>query len=350
MRDYDHIISAIRSLECGAEPSTDITDMLIEHGCLYLLSKCIYLGKCYYDNSLINQKMQFVNEYFSACNRVFGKMQDMVYALVKGAALSKRAYGETYYRNFGDIDLLIERKNSNEVKNILLEDGFIQGKVIDGRIKPFTREEIIFQSSQSHQTAPFVKELKNSVVDHVNIDLNYDIYWGEINPRADMSDFLNDTKIENINGVNFKGLNKELDFIFLCLHHYKHLNSIYLITEGSINLSLFCDIYYYLKNNKLDIDTLLAYAKSINAENYIYYCAYYTAKIFGESLISDVMEAFYSDEGSRLVDCYGLNDKERKKWNVGFNERLFKDDFPQKFYDSLDDEVKRKVLLNRQNM
>jgi hypothetical protein len=350
MQSYEQIISAIRSLGNGTEPSVDITNMLTEHGCLYLLSKCIYPGRCYCDNSFIDQNKNFVNEYFVECKKIFSEMQNIVYALVKGAVLSKRAYRETYYRNFGDIDLLIERKNASEVKKILLENGFVQGKLIDGKIRPFTRQEIVFQGSQSHQTAPFVKKAKNELVGHINIDLNYDVYWGEMNPSTNLYDFLSGTEIEIINDVRFKALNKEADFLFLCLHQFKHLNSIFLITEGSINLARFCDIYYYIKNNTLNIDSLLAYAKNFNAESYVYYCLHYASEIFGCSKINDAMKAFCSDEGNELLNCYGLNDKERKEWNVDFNERLFNDDFPQIFYDSLDDAEKRKVSLNRQNM
>ena len=350
MIKYDEIISNIRFLDNGVEPLQDITDILKEHRCLYLLSKCTYPNKCYYENSFIGTNTQFVNEYFHECGNVFSRMNNIAYAVMKGAVLSKRAYGDICFRNFGDIDLLVKRENSNEIKNILLEDGFIQGKIIDGGIRPFTRKEIIYQSSQSHQTAPFVKKSKSKIFDYINIDLNFDIYWGEKNSKTDLEVFLNSTELETINNTSFKVLKKELDFIALCLHHYKHINSIYLLTEGSLNLSLFCDIYYYLKNNDLDIDYMLSCAKAIGADKYIFYCLYYISEIFKESLVDDFLKAFYSKEGNGLLDYYGLDDSELKKWNIDFMERLFKDDFTQSFYNSLDENEKKKVELNQQNM
>lgn len=79
------------------------------------------------------------------------------------------------------------------------------------------------------------------------MDVNYDIFWGERDEQADMDAFLTNLRNIAIEGVEVRELAPEEEFISLCLHHYKDMNSVYLLSMGNLRLSLLCDIYYYLK-------------------------------------------------------------------------------------------------------
>ena len=52
----------------------------------------------------------------------------------------------------------------------------------------------------------------------------------------------------------------------------------------------------------------------------------------------------------KLIDCYGLNESERKVWDVPFYERLLDNGFQERFFDSLSAEDKKKVQINREMM
>lgn len=45
-------------------------------------------------------------------------------------------------------------------------------------IIPLSREEIMFQTLMSHQTAPYIKKTSNIFCPFVNIDINTDIVMG----------------------------------------------------------------------------------------------------------------------------------------------------------------------------
>ena len=161
MKIYDDIIKSIQALERDEPPIKDISQLLYKHGCYYLLDK--WDKENNYTKKL---KSQFtlnqicMSERFNNCCEVFKAFKDkhILYAVIKGAVLSQTAYGSTYYRKSGDIDLLVDRENVDEAKRILLEHGFIQGKLTDTGILPFSRREQIFQAGLSHQIAPFIKK------------------------------------------------------------------------------------------------------------------------------------------------------------------------------------------------
>ena len=79
--------------------------------------------------------------------------------------------------------------------------------------------------------------------------------WGESGIHTDMNEFLEHTIPYEIYGVEVRKLEPVHEFISLCLHHYKDLNSLYLLAKSGIKLSLFCVIYYYITKTSLDKGT-----------------------------------------------------------------------------------------------
>ena len=138
----------------------------------------------------------------------------------------------------------------------MFRNDFVQGKITRNGIEPFFREEILFQTVISHQIAPFVKKSNNKICPYINVDLNFDIMWGESETKADMEFVLQNTMETAILGVTFNKLSPEMEFISLCLHHYKDLNSVYLLYKRGLTLSHFCDIYFFIKNCNIDSEVL----------------------------------------------------------------------------------------------
>ena len=238
----DEILKNIRLLSNDLQPEQDISELLAKHKCDYLLKK--------YKKSIIAETFNkiCVNKRYQACKAIFEAFEQnrIPYAIIKGAVLSKMAYGDLFCRQSGDIDILLCRENIDSVKQIMLNDGFIQGRITDSGIVPFSRKELLFQISTSHQTAPFVKQTTNPVYPYVNVDINLDIFWGESKQKADMNAVLTYTETAEINNIKIRKLIPEMEFISLCLHHYKDANSIYLLWQRGLNLSLFCDIFFIL--------------------------------------------------------------------------------------------------------
>ena len=347
MNEY---VKAIRTLANGQQPEIDIYDMLYNHNCSYLISKISSKDK--YTNKLKIENVlnkACIIERYKQCAELFRKFEECTvpYAVIKGAVLSAAAYKDPFSRHSGDIDLLVDRKHIDQIKNIMRDLGFIQGRVTENGIEPFSRRELLFQASMSHQTAPFVKETNNKLCRYINVDMNLDILWGESEQRSDMDFILEKTQDTTITDITFKKLCPEIEFIALCLHHYKDMNSIYLLYERGLKLSHFCDIYFFVKNCNLNLEALYTYCRKLNVSEYVYYCLYYTNLIFEDFELKEYMALLHSENADALIDKFGLNERERQTWSIDFYTRLFDINMSNYLNNMLSEELLNKIKVNQ---
>lgn len=351
MMESLQILNAVRQIVNGQQPDIDISDILYSHDCLFLLSKIksdseeISNGR-----ALIAANMITVKERYKACEAVFSALEGIEYAVIKGAALAHTAYGNTAFRRSSDIDLLTSRKNVDEIKKILLQNGFIQGRIVGKELVPFSRQELLYHSALSHQTAPFLKKTGSRFCPIVNIDVNMDIFWGESKKQSDMDCFLKNTEKIELCGITVKKLSAAAEFISLCLHHYKDINSIYLLSQGSLKLSLFCDIYFYLTNNPLDVSELKTLCERFDTAEYVWYCINAANELFCDYKLLSYLEALDSENARALQDCFGLDKNERKKWNSDLCSRLFKSGVKEDFLLLLSEVDLEKIEANKKYM
>lgn len=269
----------------------------------------------------MNNKQHKINSiYTKMCYNelkfFFKRINAFSYAIIKGEPLSYLSYNAFGKRFSSDIDILIQRKDLKEFVSILKEFDFIS-KIIN-------REENILILSNSHQYLPMHK-ISNIV--RINIDINFDIFWGEYSgKRLDMKEFLDDVIFMNVHGCVVKTLSPLKAMIQLILHHYKEMNSIYhLAHHNTINIHMFNDVYYLLKNNATVINVIDFYniCLEYNIIPYAYYILYYTNKIFQDSFLNIYVRKFKTFEGVELLNTYGLSNKEKKLWKYDFNTRLY---------------------------
>ena len=349
MNQYEDIINNVRSLAKEGTSEIDISSLLYKHKCFYLLSKT---EKSYEYKAEMTMNQICISERYKVCHGIFEDFEanEIPYAVIKGAVLSKSAYGDVKLRKSGDIDLLISRKNIDVVKKMMLDNGFAQGRVTDNGIELFSRRELLFQSVASHQIAPFIKKVSNPLCPYVNVDINMDIFWGESEQKADMDFLLSYIENEEICGSRIRKLTAETEFISLCLHHYKDMNSIYLLSQGSLKLFLFCDIYFYLRNNKLGLNQLKNLCEKLAVSEYVYYCIFYANEIFQDELLSWYLTVLDTEKARKLLYTFGLAEDEIKTWNISFLERLFMDLPNDAFYSLLTEKDLKKIRLNRDLM
>ena len=253
-------------------------------------------------------------------------------------------YQNPFIRNSGDIDILIRRKDADRVKQLLTANGFIQGRVTEQGIIPFNRRELLFQASLSHQSAPYVKKTNNKLCPYINVDINMDILWGEGEERANMDLVLSNTESSKLFNIPFQKLTPEMEFISLCLHHYKDMNSLYLISSGSFKLGLFCEIYDYLKKVKPSETIIADLCKQLMVGRYLYVCIHHTQQIFDDSLLSPYLKVLEDDKDITLLNTVGLNEKERKMWGITLFNRLFHPDLAKYLQGILNDEEKEDFI------
>ena len=341
----DQIIEAIRACVHGEPPQNDISDILRAHRCYELIKQ----GNTVQEIMERVVNLATVKERYRICEPFF-KSASFPYAVIKGAVLSSAVFQDPYRRISGDIDILINRKDADKAKALLKGCGFIQGRVTKNGIVPFSRKEILYQTSTSHQTAPYIKETSNKICPYVNVDINVDILWGECKQRSNMDEVLRHTEKHGLFDIDFYKLTPEMEFVALCLHHYKDMNSIYLLSKGSLHLGLLCDVYFYLKNAKPSTSIIYEICRKFNVGRYVYVCLAHTMEIFSDTILIPYMERLKTDCDDRLLNSFGLTDIERKYWDIPLKERMFHTNLPQymqKFLTAADIE---KIRINYENM
>lgn len=281
--------------------------------------------------------------FYQRLKPLFVSLKSFNYAVIKGEALSIAAYGNVGFRDSGDIDILIEKKDISLITNILNQHGF-RNMVYDheGNLRELTRKErIMFVNS--HQTAPFYDSYKPD--DEMNIDVNTDVFWGEYTGRRiNTSTFLQNTIDLEIHGCKVKVLSDLWAFTEVCLHHYKEMNSIYSFNmKNPFSTYMFQDIYCFYKrcfdkNYKLFIQHVI----DNDLSQIMYYLFFYTHEVFKDPTLLKIIEAFKSPLAEDMLNYYGLAENERKQWRCSFEFRL---DHPDLFSlirsDLSEDDIKK---------
>lgn len=334
----------------SANTDEDISQVLYKHKCFDLILKMP--ESQYFEKACITylRNKKYVKELYNSVLPIFASIS-FPYAIIKGAVLSNTAYGNPFIRKSGDIDIIVSSENITSISELMKSNGFVQGSIVNGNIIPATREQRVFQSAFSHQVIPFVKTTNFSICPYICVDINTNIIWGE-GRKIDTNDVLQYREAEYVNYAKFYKLKLAADFIAVCLHHYKELNSIYMISIGSIRLSLFLDIYRYVERNFNDIVvmSIVNLANQWNVLPHIYYCLKMTNELFPSEIILRYLKLFKTKQGEFLVNKFGLSENEWKDWKYDLGQRLFDNQFIKKYLNDLSEEEKKKVEINKKMM
>lgn len=247
------------------------------------------------------------------------------YAVLKGPYLAENAYGETGLRSSSDIDILVDKRNLENMYEILNNDGFKQQyyDIKTNTLKEYSRSQKAFYCMNLHQTAPFRKIINSHLI---TVDLNFSITWNNDKIKyVDIDSFLSDVKRINICGQNINVLTHEKNIIQICLHHYREMNLIYsIVNHKSINLQQFCDVYYYIVKNYNDIkwDLFFKLLNEYDINEYIYYILYYTNLIFDDDIFSNILQQTKPNDLDYLEE-FGIEIDKKKKWGIDIFTRLF---------------------------
>lgn len=322
--------------------------LLMEHKCYYLIKlwKNLQENKSFYGELASNyikskEEINFCQEIFNALNNL-----GISYAVFKGFVLSYSAYGSVAFRNSKDIDIVINPKDLTAVDNLLIDLGFRQGCFIEDEFVPANRAKEIFYLKFAHQTLPYVKKVSGKVVKYLMIDINFDLLWGEHMSKLDMDNVLKNVIPYELYGIEFFKLNTIYEFIAICLHHYKDLNSIVQIYKNKYVLSTFCDIYFYLINNFLEPNELVAETSNLGVSDYVFFCIALAYEVFEDERLKPYITVLYSSEAESMLNRCGLTQDEYKTWNFPLAERLFLSTKKELFLEMLTQKDMDKIKFN----
>ena len=126
------------------------------------------------------------------------------------------------------------------------------------------------------------------------------------------------------------------------------MNSLYLLSQGSLRLNLFCDIYDYLLNVSPNKQKILEICNYLQVGKYLYDCLLQTNIIFDSNVITDYMDILVQYKDNKLIDTFGLNNEERKPWSINLIDRLFNPDFQKNLQMRFTKDELDKIRINNE--
>ena len=216
--------------------------------------------------------VQYLENILSNC--------DCEYAMLKGAYLC-HLYPEGY-RTSNDIDLLVHPDDVTVIGNILLDAGFKQGHVRNGKFESATRKEIIESRMMRGETVPYIKEINLPGLQFLEVDINFSVDYkpGETDILEQMvSDII---VIDEPDGFKIHTLSKSDFFIHLCSHLYKEATTLpWVEMQRDMALYKYCDIYVLLNEaTKKDIDELFIRTKELQMGKICAFAILQTSELF----------------------------------------------------------------------
>lgn len=281
---------------------------------------------------------------FREMKKIFLELEKFQYALIKGEALSLQAYNKTGMRHSGDIDILINKRDITKVKSLFYSHGFEEG---NNKTREEKRKEDILSLVGSHQVVPLKKDFPFGKIE---IDLNFDIFWGQYKgKRIEISELLSHVNSCSIYGCDVKVLEPLYSLIQLVLHHYKEMNSIYHITMfNTIKKDMLLDVYYLIKNNEEIItpNLLSKICEDYNIKKYAFYVLYYTNYIMKDKLLDTYLEQLYDADIVKILNRFGLKDNEYHYWKTCFKDRLDCDNLAEIVFPQLSKNSIENIIIN----
>lgn len=189
-----------------------------------------------------------------------------------------------------------------------------------------------------HRLCPFVE-----------YDCNMDIFWGESQRHTDMNAFLTHTVECELFGIPIRKLTAEAELIALCMHHYKDLNSIYLLWTRGFDRCKLEEIAYYVINVSLNLDRLKSLCQEFGVIDYVCWCIHYANLLLPDLRLRELEDNFITPRAQMLFGSFGLNDVERKQWPMSF-EVLCNGNTRDHMKDMLTEMDIKKIHINLQMM
>ena len=193
-----------------------------------------------------------------------------------------------------------------------------------------TRQEKIVARAFSHQIEPYHKQLPLGTLE---VDINYELIWGEWQgKKPSVKEILDRREFVDVFGVQVPCLAVEDAFIQMCLHHYKDMNVLFHLTlHNPISRRLFDDVagFWKLQREKMDLSKLREWMEKYSLTPFFYYIAYYTDRVCDVPELAAWAKELESPEGMALLDTFGLDEGERKKWPIPFEKRLENENLPE---------------------
>ena len=193
----------------------------------------------------------------------------------KGPVLSQMAYGDITLRQYGDIDILIRKKDRFNMINILENKGYIPEIVLKNSTK-----ETFFNAV--NVIAFYNKSIGIRIEIHWELlSKNYAINWHE-------KVLWKDTKSIQVNNNKIDILSMELHLLYICVHSAKHLYE---------RIEWICDIDRLINTNpNIDWQYILKEAKNMGITRMLYLGLALCKELFDLKIPEEIQNSISHDK------------------------------------------------------
>ncbi len=193
----------------------------------------------------------------------------------KGPALSQMAYGDITLRQYGDIDILIRKKDRHKMMLILEEKGYIPEIQLKENSK-----EIFFNTV--NVIAFYKKSTGTRIEIHWELlSKNYAMDWKE-------EILWKNTKFIQINNSKIQVLTMENHLLYICVHSAKHLYE---------RIEWICDIDRLIQSNQnINWQYILKEARRMGITRMLYLGLTLCKELFDLTIPEDIQKKIQNDK------------------------------------------------------
>lgn len=252
--------------------------------------------------------------------------------LIKGVNLAESIYPHIFFRQFGDIDFLIQIEDITKACQVMRKLGYTQGKIdlTNDKVIPYTRKECLNRNLNTHEVAEFVKKNTNMQCPYYMVDINFSIMWQGY--KRENSQHIKTTKNMINNAILYKDkncsfytLNLYDQIIELCCHLYSeavyfcwHTN--WMRDKSDLNLIKFCDIHEILLNYTIVWNDFITYVKNIELIDPVFYSLFLVNIIFGDIDIPQYIRKYVAK--NNLINKFFDKKGNVHYWELNFLSRM----------------------------
>ena len=197
----------------------------------------------------------------------------------KGPVLASMAYGNIGLREFGDLDVLINKSDAFAARNILISQQYELDSTINVEHTTYMKLDSEYR---------FLNKI-NGVKIEINWSLEGLFFSFGNNPNF----LFKDLKIHDINGLNFNTFSSVNQLIMLCIHCAKH--------DWSI-LFWICDISEFIKSHEnINWHETLKRAEELSVKRILLINLFLAKNILGLDLPDEVLSHLNNDSSIRII-------------------------------------------------
>ena len=252
--------------------------------------------------------------------------------LLKGVYLAEKCYNDPLERPYLDMDILIQKHETEDVFRVMKSLGYVQGEYNKEThaIEKLDNNRLIGYESELQHYGEFVKLSSSDFFPVYSVDVHHRLSTVFDSFCYNSSLLFQRAEKENIQGINFWRLSNEDFLLHLSSHLYWHTLSLRDIMSGrDMRLLSYFDIALFISKNKINWEKLFEYAKESGLENALYYTLYHCQLIFGNIVPNDIYKTWDMQKvkaiSNTIYDRWFTRDTLTPvgKWNSDFMERLF---------------------------